>query len=190
VPRDAGWTHQEISEDTDEVANRIFIASRFPLEPLDISLPSFDRQFPANVLCVRIPTVGVSIVGVQIPWYVRQDSGLVFTAWEWLESAASKLVNQPAIILGDLNVGLNSTPSRGGEYFERILNSGWQRAIPSDGTSFFSTQGQQSEIDHILGTRLVGFNNAHYVTQLDGHEFAGGDGAISDHAALMAEVRL
>ena len=120
---DAGWSHQEMSRDTGEKANRVFIASRFSLQPLDIRLPDFDRQFPANVLCVSVPSVGISIVGVRVPWYEKQDAGLVINAWEWLESTAATFLNQPSIILGDLNVGLKSNPARGGEQFRRILQS-------------------------------------------------------------------
>jgi hypothetical protein len=185
---DAGWSHQEISKDTGEKANRVFIASRFPLRPLDIRLPDFDLQFPANVLCVSVPSVGISIVGVRIPWYQNLDAGLVGKAWEWVESTAADLLHRPAIILGDLNVGLKSKPSRGGDHFRRILQSGWHRATPKETASFFGDHGQQSEIDHILGTNLTNFSNARYVTKLERHLFAGGNTAISDHAALVAEV--
>lgn len=66
--RDAGWPYQEKSKDTGEIANRVLIASRLPLEPLDIRLPDFDRQFPSNILCVGVPSTGVSIVGVRVPF--------------------------------------------------------------------------------------------------------------------------
>ena len=45
-----------------------------------------------------------------------------------------------------------------------------------------------SEIDHILGTSSCEFTNARYVTEIDGHRLAGSKDAISDHAALMADV--
>jgi endonuclease/exonuclease/phosphatase family metal-dependent hydrolase len=185
---DAGWPHQEMSRDTGAKANRVLIASRFPLQPLDIPLPDFDRQIPANILCVGVPSVGISIVGVRVPWYEKQTAELVIKAWEWLESTAATLVNKPSIILGDLNVGLKSNPSRGGDHFRRILQAGWCRATPKGAASFFSDSGQHSEIDHVLGTKFCGFNSARYVTELDGHIFAGGNNAISDHAALLADV--
>ena len=64
---EAGWTHQSISVDTGEKANRIFIASRHQLHRLEIRLPGFDRQFPSNVLCVCMPEFNISIVGIRIP---------------------------------------------------------------------------------------------------------------------------
>jgi endonuclease/exonuclease/phosphatase family metal-dependent hydrolase len=155
---------------------------------LDIRLPDFDRQFAANVLCVSVPSIGISIVGVRVPWYEKQDLGLVINAWDWLESTATALLDQPSIILGDLNVGLKSIRSRGGEHFRRILQSGWRRATPANNASFFSDHGQQSEIDHILCTGSCEISDARYVTELDGHLLAGSKDAISDHAALLGEV--
>jgi len=178
-----------MSKDTGETANRILIAARLPLQPLNLRLPDFDRQFPSNVLCVGVPSVGISIVGVRVPWYEKQDVGLVIDAWEWLESTAAALLKQPSIILGDLNVGLKSKFSRGGEHFRRILESGWHRATPKDAASFYGDHGQQSEIDHILGTKFCEFSNERYVTALDGYLFAGTNEAISDHAALLVEAR-
>jgi endonuclease/exonuclease/phosphatase family metal-dependent hydrolase len=185
---EAGWSHQAMSMDTGEKANRILIASRLPLQALNTPLPEFDRQFPANILCVSVPSAGISIIGVRVPWYQKQDAKLVFNAWEWLETTAAALLSQPAIILGDLNVGLKSNRSRGGEYFRNILQTGWHRATPKECASFFGGNGQQSEIDHILGTSSCRFSNAQYVTQREGYLLAGTTDAISDHAALMTEV--
>lgn len=187
---DAGWPFQELSKDTGARANRVFIASRFPLQPMNIGLPDFDQQFPSNVLCVSVPSKGIAIVGIRVPWYEGLEVGLVLKSWEWIESTAAAMIEQPSIILGDLNVGLKSPSSRGGDHFRKILNSGWHRAAPKDNASFFGGQGSQSEIDHILGTESCIFSNASYVTQLDGHLLAGGVDAISDHAAIMAEVNV
>ena len=185
---DAGWTYQETSKDSGEKANRVLIASRLPLQPFEIYLPDFDRQFSANILGVSVPSSGLSIIGVRVPWYDKQDAGLVFDAWEWLESTAAGLKDQPAIILGDLNVGLKSNRSRGGEHFRRILTSGWHRAIPKETSSYYGASGRQSEIDHILGTAVCEFSNARYVTELAGYQFAGTTSAISDHTALLTDV--
>jgi hypothetical protein len=159
----AEWAHQEISKDTGEKANRVLIASRLPLRPLDIQLPDFDLQFPSNVLCVSVPSLGISIVGVRVPWYEGQDVGLVANAWEWLEATAASLLDQPSIILRDLNAGLKSNRSRGGDNFRSILQSGWHRAMPKETDSFYSKHG-----DHILGTSLCSFRNARYVTESGG----------------------
>jgi endonuclease/exonuclease/phosphatase family metal-dependent hydrolase len=185
---DAGWSYQEESKNIGEKANRILIAARLPIQPLDIHLPDFDKQFSSNVLCVRVPSVNISIIGVRVPWYIQKESSLIFKAWDWLESVSTSLIDQPSIILGDLNVGLKSPSSRGGEHFRRILNSGWHRAIPRGSASFYSNRGSQSEIDHILGSSLCKFSHARYITQLNGYLLAGKKDAISDHAVLLAEL--
>lgn len=185
---DAGWSYQEKSRDTGAKANQVLIASRLPLKPLELRLPEFDRQFPANILGVEVPSVGITIVGVRIPWYDKQDAGLVEPAWTWLESTATTFVNEAAVIMGDLNVGPESGRSRGGEHFRRILQSGWHRAMPKESASYISHNGQQSEIDHVLGTWLCGFENARYVTRSGAYHLAGAPDAISDHAALVVEV--
>lgn len=187
---DAGWSHQMLSRDTGEVANRVLIASRMAIADLELAQPAFDLQFPANLLCVRVPSVGISLVGVRVPWYGNNEIGLVVQAWDWIESAATHLFLTPALILGDLNAGLKSSRSRGGDNFRGILQTGWHRATPGEGASFFGEQGPLSEIDHILGTPMCAFDNARYVASVDGFELAGSTSAISDHAALVANVKV
>ena len=114
----------------------------------------------------------------------------VVQAWEWLESTASLLLTTPSVILGDLNVGLKSGPVSGGESFRRILRSGWHRAVPDKGASFFSGQTALSKIDHILGTPMCEFSNARYVANAESYISAGNTTAISDHAALVANVKV
>lgn len=186
----AGWQHQEMSKDTGVKANRVLIASRLPLKQLDLKLPDFDQQFPANLLCVTVPANGISIIGVRVPWYAKETIGLACRSWDWIVSTAASLVDSPAIILGDLNAGLKSSKSRGGDHLRSILLSGWHRAIPQGPASFISDKGHTSEIDHILGTSACQFSEARYVTCVDQHILAGTRTAISDHAALIARVEV
>ena len=55
---DAGWSHQEISPDTGEKANRVFIASRFHLKPLGIILPEFDRHPQGSNRAAKLGSFG------------------------------------------------------------------------------------------------------------------------------------
>ena len=185
---DAGWAHQLVSRNTGVPANRVLIASRRDLVHLDVALPQFDQQFPSNILWVAVPSIGVSIVGVRVPWYEGDEMPLVASAWNWLESTARGLSDRPSIILGDLNVSLNSSRSRGGEHFRRLLQSGWHRATPAQGASFFGDGAKQSEIDHILGNAQISLSNTRYVTDSGGYQLAGGPDALSDHAALLSEI--
>jgi hypothetical protein len=50
------------------------------------------------------------------------------------------------------------------------------------------TSGKASEIDHVIGTAQVSFSSTQYVVQQHCYTYAGEPGAISDHAALVADV--
>ena len=62
---DAGWPYSIASESVGDIANRVLIASRFPLEPLAITPPTFDCEFPSNILSVTIPAARLRLVGVR-----------------------------------------------------------------------------------------------------------------------------
>jgi hypothetical protein len=84
---DAGWPYLLTSSEIGgEIANRVLIGSRLPIEPLAISLPTFDRQFPPNILSVMIPTTRLRIIGLRIPAYQRKNRHYTLAAWNWLES--------------------------------------------------------------------------------------------------------
>ena len=188
ILKNAGWEHQRLSVETGEKANRVFIASRVELEPLEIALPDFDQQFAANILGVRVPEFGVSILGIRLPWYNKLD--LVTSAWSWLEGTAAELMPTPSIILGDLNANLSSKISRGGDHFRRIVSSGWQRSAPVGGFSYFGRQGKCSEIDHILSSGACLVQNARYVIKNEQFTYAGEEESLLDHAVLVADVAL
>jgi hypothetical protein len=184
---DGGWANQQISPDSGVIANRILIASRLPLQPSDVPLPEFDRQFPSNVAAVHVPSLELTIVGVRVPWYVGKDRPFTAMAWDWLEATAVANRSAPSLILGDLNVAADSPPSRGIAHLRRILDAGWKRAQPS-GSSYFGQSGFRSEIDYILGTEAVDLVDPHFVTEKNGFTYAGGDDALSDHAPLISDV--
>jgi hypothetical protein len=185
----AGWSNQRMSTEPKEKANRVFVASKLLLEPLTLSLPTFDQQFPSNLLAVRLPLLGLSIVGVRVPAYNRKSAHLLVPAWEWLESTTGSLKSSPSIVIGDLNVSL-SRASCARNQFRRILASGWHRAEPTGGATFYGHGGKNSEIDHIIATPHCILSDALCVQQAGGFEFAGSSSAISDHAALVCNVEV
>jgi endonuclease/exonuclease/phosphatase family metal-dependent hydrolase len=91
------------------------------------------------------------------------------------------------VIVGDLNVRPDSPIRRCGDAFRRILESGWQRASPV-GPGGFMKHGRHSEIDHLLASSQCGITNARYLTTSGGFRLAGAKDALSDHAALIADV--
>lgn len=66
---DVGWREQLMSAQTSEVANRVLVASRQPLAPLIFNLPTFDEQFPANIIGFSVSCFRLSILGVRVPAY-------------------------------------------------------------------------------------------------------------------------
>jgi endonuclease/exonuclease/phosphatase family metal-dependent hydrolase len=185
---DAGWPYSLASETEGEVANRVLIASRLPLEPLVITPPTFDRQFPPNILSVTIPTARLRLIGLRIPAYnTAKDRPYVLAAWDWLEATMRGLHDAPTVVLGDLNANPTSTTARGGEHFRRILDAGWHRGTPAgSASSYFGTNGRRSQVDHILCNGGRGFADVRYVIEAGGWRLADGEGALSDHAALLA----
>lgn len=188
VLAEAGWVHQLLSHEPAEVANRTLIASRLPLVRDGLALPDFDHQLPANVVAAYLPTLGLRILGVRVPAYETKHRMHLLGAWEWLETAAITMCDAPAVILGDLNIRPSAGPRMTGGYFHRILNSGWQRAVPVEGHSYFGHGNRRSEIDHLLINPHCTVHEAEYVTAVPGFSLAGTPGALSDHAALVATV--
>jgi endonuclease/exonuclease/phosphatase family metal-dependent hydrolase len=184
----SGWTHQLLSRKPEARANRALIASRLPLEQDDLLLPCFDRQFPANIVAARLPTSGLRVLGVRVPAYEAKQRDLLIKSWEWLESTAASLSSEPAVILGDLNIRCSSRDKVGGQHFQRILDSGWTRAAPVGGYSYYGARGVRSEIDHILTTAHCTIRSAECVTAVPDFTLAGSPSSLSDHAALVAEI--
>jgi endonuclease/exonuclease/phosphatase family metal-dependent hydrolase len=181
----AGW-HLLASEIVGEIANRVLIASRFPLEPFPLRLPDFDRQFSPQILCVTIPAAGVRVLGIRIPAYIGEDKPYISRSWDWLESTLSGLHDMPTIVAGDFNVNVDSPRAKGGDHFRRILANGWRRSAPKGQGSYFGPNGRRAEIDHILCNSGLSFTDARYVTEAGRFQLAGTAGALSDHAVVLA----
>jgi endonuclease/exonuclease/phosphatase (EEP) superfamily protein YafD len=167
----AGWSEQAVSSETREGANRVLIASTLPLVAMTLELPTFDQRFPANLLGVKLPSLGLSILGVRVPAY--QTAPLRHSAWDWIQVVAASVRSEPFIMAGDLNA------SRHSKRLRRILDSGYHRADPG-GPTFFGYNGRTSEIDHVLATSHCIITDARCVR----------DSAVSDHAAVICRVEL
>jgi len=184
----AGYPYSLASDDHGEIANRILIVARFPIEHYPIEPPTFDRQFPPNILSVIVPSIGIRLLGIRIPAYGNSGRAQLHAAWNWLEQTVHAFKDAPAVVLGDLNANPTSSKAPSGECFRRILRNGWHRATPPGGTSYFGLGNRRSEVDHILGNAGCSFANPRYVTGVGEFKLAGAPDAISDHAALLADV--
>jgi endonuclease/exonuclease/phosphatase family metal-dependent hydrolase len=180
-----GWAHQRMSMATSERANRIFVASKLPLTALDIELPTFDQQFPANLLAVQVPGFGLSLLSLRMPIY--SEAALRSQPWSWLGSALGTLRSSPCIVAGDLNIEANARKPAG-RCLRRILATGWHRATPNAPT-YFGRNGS-SEIDHILATDRCALSESVCINQAGGYALAGSATALSDHAALLCRIEI
>ena len=185
----AGWRHQLIPAAPAIRANRVLIASREPLSPLDLELPRFDAQFPANIQGARLPN-GIALVGLRVPAYDWKTPGLLEKAWDWILDTAASLADGPAVMVGDFNTSEHARRSAARARFEALLASGWQRAAARGRGSYFSPKGSTSEIDHVLFTPSCAVTDARYVLEAGGFPLAGTPTALSDHAALCCAVEL
>ncbi len=188
--RVGGLACQLATEMGREKANRVLIAANLRMESLAVSTPVFDAQFPANQLVFLLPASGIRIIGVRIPVYTSENRGNLGKCWEWLEQTAASLRYYPAVIAGDLNVSPTSRRGVASQVFGRLLSTGWRRAAPSEGISYFGLTGARSELDHILVTEYISATEARYVPRSGDHVFAGEAGALSDHAPLMANIEV
>ena len=187
---ESGWHHQLISTEPPERANRTFVASRIPVERDALALPTFDHQLPANVLAVCFPEAKLRVVALRVPAYESHQRELTLKSWDWLEGAAAALVGEAAVIVGDLNVSLRAPRARGGQHLLRLTQSGWLLATSESDPSYFSAQGRTSTIDHLLHTGSVEIGSILMVKSAGEFVLAGSPGALSDHAAIVADVRV
>src|SRR5262249_1578081 len=141
-----GLIHQVLTPEPPVRANRLLVVSRTPLVPDPLKPPDFDHQLPANLLAVGVPSLGLRVLGIRVPTYGRGQRALLTKSWDWLEDAAAALAGVPSLILGDLNVGLASPSSAGGGHFRRMLQSGWTRAAPEGGHTYYGHRRARSEI--------------------------------------------
>ena len=185
---DAGWGSSLCSGTTGDGANQVLMVSRLDLQRGRLSAPEFDGHLASNVLLATASPSGLTILGVRIPWYTGKTLPLRAAAWSWLANQAAILIQGPAVILGDLNVSTNSRTSTTAGHFSAMLSSGWTRAAPADGASFHGKADRRSEIDHILLSPACNATSPRYVATHLHHVLAGGPSALSDHAALVADV--
>lgn len=100
------------------------------------------------------------------------------------------LQDAPTVVLGDLNANPESPSARGAAHFRRLLAAGWRRANPPDGASYYGPGRRHTEVDHMLCDSRSTFAHARYVTEIGGWRLAGHEDALSDHAALLADLNI
>lgn len=126
VLRNAGWTFQ-VDSSTVPNTNGIFIASKKQLELLSSSrhLVSDHQRW----LEVVHPTEGISLLGIHIPDFNRDQPFRKRAFWEAVYEYATDKKEPPSIIIGDFNTGLKidgeGTPFKEHKFMTKLIELGW-----------------------------------------------------------------
>ena len=183
-----GLAYHLVSPDT-KAENQVLIVARSILEEGEIRAPAIASSLPSNVLHVRVPAEGFEVLGLRMPDYsrlppIRRD------CWDWLTQTASALVSRPFVLIGDFNTDPKYPKARCGPRIAELVAGGWKHAAPSGGASYWTPTGHAVRIDHAFVSRHFAILSARYIRESGPHVFAGGgDGALSDHAALIVDLQ-
>lgn len=185
-----GLTHTLVSRQVTDKENRpnnqVLFASRYPLEAGSLLGPTTeDGGGESNFLHVRIPAVELEVVGVRAPAY--SSTTVLRDYWQSLANTVRSVRDRPIFFVGDFNADPDVPNRIGGQHLAALRADGWHIPAAEGLWSFKSG----SRIDHAIASPSVTVSASRYVTQLEDILFASqaGESAISDHAALVFEVR-
>ncbi|HEX4825835.1 MAG TPA: endonuclease/exonuclease/phosphatase family protein [Candidatus Polarisedimenticolaceae bacterium] len=187
---DAGLSHVLISAEF-EGNNRVLIAARRPLFPGPLQAPPLDSSSPPNSLHVVVPELELNVLGIRMPAFEGRGAGRLRNAWwDWMAEAAATIREGQAVLAGDLNTDPERRGPSGGIRLQRLVASGWRRALPLDGHSWWDLRGRGYRLDHVFVTPTLELIGAEYVTRFGDHQLVGRkNGFSSDHAALLVDVQ-
>lgn len=169
--------------------NHVLIAARTTMVPGSIKGPSIAPSVPSNCLHVRLQADGLDVLGLRVPDYSKQPR-IRQACWDWIESTAKSIIQQPSIILGDFNTDPNYPAGRCGNRIGDLIAAGWQHALPDSGVSYIPAAGGKGRrLDHAFVSPHYHIYRADYIWESSNYTFAGKKGdAMSDHAALIVEI--
>jgi endonuclease/exonuclease/phosphatase family metal-dependent hydrolase len=110
--------------------NGVLIASRTAIWRGAIRAPEIAPAVPPNVLHVKLPELGIDILGIRSPDFSRALSSKRET-WDWIQRTANKLRLRPSIILGDFNTDPSYSVARCGDRIRQLTDS--KRAAEAPG---------------------------------------------------------
>ncbi|MCW3051807.1 MAG: hypothetical protein JWN14_977 [Chthonomonadales bacterium] len=166
--------------------NQVIVVSRTRLEAGEITAPAIDPFLPSNILHVRQPEECFELLGVRVPWYAKaaEKNG----CWDWLFETAQAVIDRPFVLLGDFNTDVDKQGVRNPR-IGRLLQQGWQHALPDYGQSYYGLTGSTSRIDHAFVSRHFVIQSAEYVSKRTPYNFSElGDDRFSDHAPLLLDI--
>lgn len=168
--------------------NQVLIAARESLESGWLVAPPLAPSLPSNLLHVRLES-GLHVVGFRMPAF--KQAHIKRECWAWLREALRALVDESALLVGDINTAPGDRASTGGAIFEQLRADGWTHALPSEGYSYRdSRSGSERRIDHLFHTGRVECRESRYdwTFQELGSAAASGVTGLPDHAMLVARL--
>lgn len=187
---DMGLPHHETLHDrprnpTHAGPNGLLLASRWPLEPLDLQAES------GRIRAVHLPASRLSLAAAHMP-----DKGQPTAraeAWHSLVALARTMACDRSLIIGDLNAGRpgldgDGLARRDGEQLGRLAALGFEdtfRALHPGSTesSWWSHSGRGFRLDHALASASL----LPHVQRV-GYDLAPVRRRSSDHAPLVVDL--
>jgi endonuclease/exonuclease/phosphatase family metal-dependent hydrolase len=170
-------------------ANRVLIASRYPLERRADLEPEPAEYARTNYLQVWVPDFDLNLIGLRVPAYATGSAKRAY--WKWFEALTTSWSGRRMVIIGDLNADPDRKGDVGGAFLARIRASGaWAMPDPAgDPWSFFSKNGSTARIDRALIAPSVGVGVTSYLAESEQHRYAGRSAeALSDHSVLICDL--
>ena len=167
--------------------NQLLVASRWGLEPGEITPPELSSSVRCNFVHAEIPSQEFRILGLRIPDYSKTPR-LRRAYWDWLEAFAREGRGTPTVMIGDFNTDPDYPRARCGDRFAALQEAGWIHAAPAAGASYWTSRGKGVRIDHAFATPHFAVKNTQYVREAGGYEIVGSREALSDHAVLIVDL--
>lgn len=168
--------------------NSLLIACRRRVVPGEIIAPPIAPSVPYNFLHVELPEDDLQVIGIRVPDYSRKPR-IRRACWDWLGSVAGEVISSPTIIIGDLNSDPSYPKSHCGDRFAKLVEGGWQLALPADGASFWTPSNHAVRLDHAFISPHNRVISTRYVADISGLVLANKrKPSLPDHAALEIEI--
>jgi hypothetical protein len=172
--------------------NQVLIAARAPMADDDLMpCPGYTEAATTNWLHRRFPTLGLEIVGLRAPTYLKAPERVGY--WGQVERIARGARDRPAVFVGDFSSDPYHEPRSFVSSFLRLRSEGfhWPR---SQGPWSYRHQetGATTRVDHAFACPGLQLTEARYLYSAGrlalAGEANGHDLPLSDHAALSIRV--
>lgn len=178
-------------------SNQVFIASRYPLAPGDLRSPMSTSVAPANWYHVRIPSHGVELIHLRMPWWNRASRRSAYR--QELAAILHPAMSRPLAVCGDFNYDPFKRAPADATAVQWLGLESMLVTRPTGDWSFINKKGTAtSRVDHVANTRAVAVDDVRYETTWGQVRLAGAhvpisaqqaDRPISDHAPLLFSLR-